>query len=116
MSTCLPESDNFAYMFFGLVEEVGELAGKISKAIRKGKIGVGEIDGKEGNEIYATCSEKEWNEFEDALRKEAGDVAWMLAGLCKVMDWDLESVCLENLEKLRDRAERGKIDGAGDNR
>ena len=36
METCMPESRNDAYMLHGLNEEVGELNGKISKAIRKG--------------------------------------------------------------------------------
>ena len=35
MTTCLPESENFAYMMLNLVGEVGEIAGKVSKLIRK---------------------------------------------------------------------------------
>lgn len=40
MTTCLPESENFAYMMLNLVGEVGEIAGKISKMIRKGQAAV----------------------------------------------------------------------------
>ncbi len=38
MSTCLPSCNNFAYMSLGLVSEVGELTGKVAKAVRKEEI------------------------------------------------------------------------------
>lgn len=108
MRTRLPESDNFCYMIFGLVEEVGELAGKISKNIRKDLANVND------NELYVVEEEKA--AIEDAVRKELGDVMWMVAGLADELGWKLDDVCLDNLQKLADRANRGKIDGSGDNR
>lgn len=108
MGTCLPESDNFCYMFFGLVEELGELAGKVSKHIRKDQVTI------EGNELYVEQEEKD--NIDAAMRKELGDVMWMVAGLATQMGWELDEVCLENLQKLADRAKRGKIDGSGDDR
>ena len=36
MTTCLPHSKNASYMLLNLVGEVGEIAGKVSKVIRKG--------------------------------------------------------------------------------
>lgn len=38
MTTCLPESENFSYMMLNLVGEVGELASKVAKMIRKGGV------------------------------------------------------------------------------
>ena len=40
MGTCLPTCENFSYMMLNLVGEVGELAGKVAKAIRKEEIGM----------------------------------------------------------------------------
>ena len=34
MTTCLPESDNFAYMMLNLAAEVGEIAGSLEAALR----------------------------------------------------------------------------------
>ena len=112
MGTCLPESENFAYMMLNLVAELGELSGKVAKRIRKGRALV------DGNELLPELDEvwEDWSEFESGLRSEAGDVLWQLSGLCSVLGWDLEEVARENLAKLADRRERGKIDGEGDRR
>lgn len=106
MATCLPESRNYSYMFQGLVEEVGELSGKISKAIRKG---MAEIN-------YNLLCIGDSPELKDSIKKELGDVAWMLAGLCEVLGYKLEDICQCNLDKLASRAKRGVINGEGDNR
>jgi len=123
MSTCMPSSDNFSYMMFGLVEEVGELAGKVSKAIRKQQACIG-VDGDlaaqmkkkdvAANDIYFIDENAE--EIRDSMKKEIGDVLWMAAGIAKEMGWTLEEVCQANLDKLADRQKRGKIVGSGDNR
>ena len=122
MSTRLPSSDNFSYMMFGLVEEVGELAGKISKGIRKGISSIG-LDGEvanqvspgevKANDIYFL---DDADEQRAAIKKELGDVMWMVAGLADQLGWSLEEICRENLSKLADRKARGKIDGCGDER
>lgn len=41
------------------------------------------------------------------LRKEIGDVAWMLAELCTANGWSLDEVCVENIQKLRERYPAG---------
>ena len=122
MSTRLPSSDNFSYMMFGLVEEVGELAGKISKGIRKGISSIG-LDGEvveqvspdevKSNDIYFLDAAENQR---DSIKKELGDVMWMVAGITDELGWSLEEICQENLRKLADRKERGVIDGYGDNR
>ena len=112
MTTCLPESENFAYMMLNLVGEVGEIAGKVSKYIRKGQANF------EGNDLrlYSQGDDNAAWDRESDLRKEAGDVLWQLAGLCSVMGWDLEDIARQNLSKLADRKQRGVIASEGDNR
>lgn len=105
MTTCMPSSENFSYMFLNLVGEVGEFASKVAKAIRKEEIEIFE------NEIDLV---EDWNDSD--LRKEAGDILWQLSGLCTVMGWTLEEVAQQNLDKLASRKERNVIDGEGDNR
>lgn len=113
MTTCLPEANNFNYMMLNLVGEVGEFSGKIAKAIRKGKLHV--IKG--GQIGWSTdVDDIEILDFDEELRKEAGDILWQLTGLCEVMGWLLEDIAQENLDKLADRKSRHVIDGSGDNR
>lgn len=111
MTTCLPTCDNASYMLLNLVGEVGEFASKVAKHIRKGEAGIG--SGETPNRFFFTAKA---NILTDrvALRKEAGDILWQLAGLCKVMGWDLEAVAQENLAKLAERAKNGTIAGNGD--
>lgn len=97
MTTCMESCDNFSYMFLNLVGEVGELASKVAKHIRKEKAVI------DGNHLITERGADVLTEQEIAdLRKEAGDCLWQLAGLCSVMGWTLEEVCRENLDKLAD--------------
>lgn len=109
METCLPTSDNFPYMMLGLVEEVGELAGKVAKSIRKGNSAIGY---NYPNQLAVRVGVKQ--EEEAAIKKEAGDILWMLAGLCHVFEWSLEEVAEMNIEKLAERKKNGTIIGNGD--
>lgn len=83
------------YPTLGLVNEAGEVAGKIKKIFRDkgGRIG---------------------EEERQALKSELGDVLWYLAQICTELDLTLEEVAAYNLEKLFDRLERGVIRGDGD--
>lgn len=109
MTTCMPSCNNFSYMFINLIGEVGELASKVAKAIRREEA---ELTSNHLSEI-GPCV---YGIDEIGMLKEAGDILWQLSGLCKVMGWPLEKVAQENLIKLASRKERGKIDGNGDNR
>lgn len=111
MTTCLSSSENIVYMLTMINEEVGELNGKFSKAIRKGQIGI------DGNNLK-TCFHdyKDCAEWYNLTKKEVGDIMWGLAGLCKVMGWSLSEVANMNLDKLADRQKRAVIDGSGDKR
>mgnify|MGYP002678169899 CR=1 FL=1 len=114
MTTCVPNSNNFAYMSYGLVGEVGELAGKIAKGIRKGLFRL------RGNEITLNRDDEETNqEARDLIAgviDEAGDCLWELSGLLTTLGCSLGGVAKNNLKKLADRKKRGVIVGNGDNR
>lgn len=111
MTTRMDSCNNWSYMFTNLVGEVGELASKVAKAIRKEKALI------DRNQLITECGAKFLNEAElHDLKSECGDVMWQLAGLCEVMGWKLEDVCQGNLDKLASRKVRGVIDGNGDNR
>lgn len=109
MQTCMPSCNNFSYMFLNLVGEVGELASKVAKSIRRNEASI-------YCDNLIECAPCEIGIDEDGMRKEAGDILWQLSSLCKVMGWSLEDVAQENLKKLADRQARNVIDGNGDNR
>lgn len=102
MTTCLPSCENDMYMLFGLVEEVGELAGKISKAIRKKEIAV-----KDNRIVWLDTKINE--ETAEKIKSECSDVAWFLAGICRQFGWTLNEVAQYNLDKLAKRKESGTI-------
>lgn len=108
MRTCMESCDNWSYMMLNLVGEVGELASKVAKDIRKGNA---YISG--GSDLYYNDF-PELSQHEVELMKEAGDILWQLSGLCKVMGWTLEDVAQMNLDKLQARKQAGTIDGNGD--
>lgn len=85
------------YPTLGLVNEAGELAGKVKKIFRD-----------KGGQISA--------EDREALKYELGDVLWYLAQICTELDLTLDEVAAANLEKLFARLERGTIGGEGDHR
>jgi NTP pyrophosphatase (non-canonical NTP hydrolase) len=113
MTTCLPESENFSYMMLNLVGEVGELASKVAKMIRKGGVEFlpdGDIT------LYHSSDPEADRQRELDMQAEAGDILWQLSGLCSVMGWQLEDIARQNLTKLADRKARHVIDGSGDHR
>ena len=85
------------YPTLGLVNEAGEVAGKIKKVFRD----------KDG-EINA--------ETREALKAELGDVLWYISQVATELDLSLDESAEANIAKLLDRLERGKIKGDGDNR
>lgn len=112
MATCMPSCDNISYMLFNLVGEVGEFASKLAKDIRKGNVRI------ENNELIFTTriTLTEALERLEEYKKEAGDMLWQLFGVFSAMGWKANDVAIGNLDKLADRASRGKIDGDGDHR
>ena len=93
----IPMNHSIVYPTLGLVNEAGEVAGKIKKIFRDRNGQITEED-------------------REALKQELGDVLWYLAQICTELDLSLEEVAEANLVKLFSRLERGKIRGDGDNR
>ena len=88
---------NFIYPTLGLVGEAGEVADKVKKILRDKK-GVFDQDSK------------------DAIKLELGDVLWYISQISSELGYELEEVANANLQKLRSRKSRGKIQGSGDDR
>lgn len=93
----IPMNHPIVYPTMGLVNEAGELAGKIKKIFRDKQGIIGEDD-------------------REALKGELGDILWYLTQICSELDLSLSEVAEANLEKLFSRLERGLIQGEGDNR
>ena len=81
------------YLIAGLAGEVGELASIFAKHWR----GDGDLN-------------------HDHAAAELGDILWFVAILAGELGYSLSEVAENNLDKLADRANRGKLKGNGDNR
>ena len=84
-----------AYALLNLAAEAGEVLGKVAKHIRDG-----------GDE----------EALRQNIKKELGDVMWMVAAVAADFDLTLSEICEHNIEKLNSRKERNVITGSGDNR
>lgn len=119
METCMPTSNNVVYMGFNLAGEVGELLGKLAKAVRKDKFIIYNDKDDDASDFSNDASDYlstlSFEEF-DEIKKEAGDCLWQIAGICHVLGLKLDDVGQDNLDKLASRKKRGVIDGNGDNR
>lgn len=94
-------TERMFYLGLGLVDEAGEVAGKLKKFIRD-----------DGVSIMDELNDEQ----KEALMKEVGDVMWYIAQLAENCGYKLERVAEMNIEKIYSRLERGKIGGSGDNR
>mgnify|MGYP001983236456 CR=1 FL=1 len=80
------------YPALGLAAEAGEVANKVKKIMRDGKLD------------------------REAIADEIGDCLWYIAALCRDLNVDMENVAYSNLEKLHGRQKRGTLRGNGDKR
>lgn len=108
LTTCMPSCDNFSYMMLNLVGELGELASKIAKHIRKEDLVIS------NDKLLGSINFR--RDDVAAIKGELGDILWQLSGLCHTFGFTLEEVAQHNLDKLASRQQRGVIDGNGDNR
>lgn len=92
-----PKEAKGIYPALGLAEEAGEVVGKIGKVLRDDS---GEISPGKLNEI----------------KKELGDVLWMVSALSSDLGINLNEIAVENIAKLKSRKDRGVLGGSGDNR
>jgi NTP pyrophosphatase (non-canonical NTP hydrolase) len=89
--------NNLVYPTLGLAGEAGEVAEKVKKLIR-------DDDGILSDERRA------------AIAKELGDVLWYVAQVATEAELDLDEIAAANIAKLMSRAERGVLQGSGDER
>ena len=80
------------YLSLGLTSEAGEVAGKIKKLIRDGKLDIGN------------------------LAYELGDCFYYLVRLVDAIGYEPEDILTININKLLDRKARGVLGGNGDKR
>ncbi len=93
--------NNFIFPTLGLVEEAGEVTGKIKKLIRnQNKFTPADLNEEDKSKVII----------------EMGDELWYLSALASELGVTLNEVAEKNLEKVADRVNRGVTQGAGDNR
>lgn len=90
----LPSAYDPTYPLLNLAGEVGELLSLEAKAVRDGMK----------------------NDHAVNVKKELGDILWMITAIAQDYDITLEEVAQANLDKLHDRSKRNVIAGSGDNR
>ena len=88
---------NVIYPTLGLVGEAGEVADKVKKVLRDKK---------------GVFNEKS----KDEIKYELGDVLWYISQLASELGYELDDLANSNLQKLKSRKLRGKIQGSGDDR
>lgn len=103
-TTRMKSCNNFTYLAFGLVAEVGEVCDKIAKWRRKGKAFM------QNDQItFNTSYEKDAEEYVMELAKELGDVMWFVAMLSRGFGLDLSDVATLNIAKLAERRQKNTI-------
>lgn len=83
------------YPLLGLVNEVGEVAGKVKKVFRD----------REG--VFDS-------ETVRAIQDEMGDVLWYFTQVCSDLGIKIDDVAQHNLDKLFSRKDRNTLRGSGD--
>lgn len=96
-SAIYPRTCAVEYVTLGLVSEAGEIAGKVKKILRD----------KQGDFTADDVI---------AIGFELGDVLWYISQLATELGLDLADIAAGNIDKLRDRQERGVLGGSGDKR
>jgi NTP pyrophosphatase (non-canonical NTP hydrolase) len=87
-----PAGASILYPALGLAGEAGEVANKVKKVIRDGKLD------------------------RDGISDEIGDCLWYMAALCRDLNINLAEVAHDNLDKLNERKRRNSLNGSGDKR
>jgi len=92
-----PPEHKILYPALGLAGEAGEVANKVKKVMRDGV-------------------ENQADDWKEQIASEIGDVLWYCAALATDLNMQLGMIAALNEKKLRDRYDRGKLNGSGDNR
>jgi len=88
---------HLVYPVLGLVNEAGEVAGKIKKLMRDDE---GQLTQERFDDIVA----------------ELGDVLWYVTAIADDLGISLSSIFHDNFMKIKSRQQRNMIKGSGDNR
>ena len=99
-------STSIVYPALGLAGESGEVCEKIKKLMRDN-----DIDFNADN----AADQIGWMEKRN-IALEVGDIIWYCANLLNDIDYSFEEAAMLNLEKLKDRRDRGVMSGSGDHR
>lgn len=92
MKLRLPTADRF-YALLNLAAEAGEVLGKAAKLRR---------------------DEGDVEEYNNAIKKELGDVLWQVAAVAQDHGFSMSEICIHNLQKLWGRKDNGTLQGSGD--
>ena len=87
---------NATYALLNLAAEAGEVLNLAAKFIRDA-------------DMYP-------EEYKKNMKKELGDMMWMVAAVAKDNGLLMSDLCRGNLDKLQSRQDRNVISGSGDNR
>jgi len=99
---------NIIYPTLGLTSEAGEFSGKLKKIIR---------DKFEfSSDAISTLTNFIRGNNKDEFVDELGDVLWYVTMCASELGVTLEEVAKKNVDKLKDRQNRGKLHGKGDKR
>jgi len=90
-----PKEKALEYLALGLASEAGEVAGVVKKFLR---------------------DDTPKMEFDEKILKELGDTMWYLSQLHNELDYLMSVTAAENINKLRSRQDRNKLQGSGDDR
>lgn len=99
-----PEEMEVIYPAMLAGAEAGEMQNKVQKLIRKGVL---------------PCSTPHANldsDVMDSIIDECGDQLWAIANLLEDLNCSMSYCAERNISKLQSRADRGVIEGDGDNR
>ena len=83
MNPELTQVETILHALHGLSAEVGEIHSIYQKSYQ-------------GHEVS-----------DDDLKAELGDLLWFAAEYCTAQGWDMEQICVKNIEKLRKRFPKG---------
>ena len=103
-----------AYVALKMNGEAGEFAEQLGKAMRDDAYTDVWRDSATGYNVLEPNALED--ERREALIKELGDVLWYISAAASELGVSLDEVAHVNIDKLRDRAARGKLQGSGDNR
>lgn len=102
--------ENPTYAYAGLAEETGEVLGKFAKFVRKHQ----GLEPKDA--ISWTTLKADLEKYREDIKKELGDVLWMVSEIATQEGLQLSDIMEYNISKLNDRLNRDVIIGEGDNR